>query len=481
MRKENTCCPLVSIVVITYNSMPYIIETLNSIKAQTYKNLELIVSDDCSPTDNTVESVKEWIKQNKERFVKAELITTPYNTGISSNCNRGCRIAEGEWLKVLGGDDILKPTYVEEIVNYCYKTGCDIACCDIELFGEGASAMVDFWNVSIDKLRILQDASSQNKALLQANFIPASSLIYKRTIWNQIGGYDEECKLLEDYPFNVNVTSLGYHIGFLDKKLVMYRENPKSVRYNPDYLYTIRNFAEKYIYKVNSDAFNGTTVTTIILAHNNKDTIARTIESALWQIGNFKHNIAVIDNVSSDNIQMIIEEMVSQYPDRIVFVKDSFEDYFTNIDSQYISILCGNEAYEDNQDLYERVISIHVNILAFPYKLIQENSDDMYQKNIRTYRFYTNTRKTYSIINELQTQLNNASESLLSKDREMESQNGHIQELLRHNQELEVRNQELEARVLYYVKRNKFYRKLLFVTCVLFSICISLLIYVYLL
>lgn len=475
MRKENTCCPLVSIVVITYNSMPYIIETLNSIKAQTYKNIELIVSDDCSPTDNTVESVKEWIKQNKERFVKAELITTPYNTGISSNCNRGCRIAEGEWLKVLGGDDILKPTYVEDIVNYCYKTGCDIACSDIELFGEGASAMVDFWNVSIDKLRNLQDASSQNKALLQANFVPAASLIYKRRIWNQIGGYDEDCKLLEDYPFNINVTSLGYHIGFLDKKLVKYREDSKSVRYNPDYLYTIRNFAEKYIYKVNSDAFDGPTVTTIVLANNNnKDTIARTIESALWQIGNFKHKIAVIDNVSSDNIRMIIEEMVSKDPDRIVFVKDSFEEYCTNIDSQYISILYGNEAYEDNQDLYGRVISIHVDILAFPYKLIPENSDDMYQKNIRTYRFYTNTRKTYSIINELQTQLNNASENLLRKDREIESQNGHIQGLL-------IQNQELEARVMYYVKRNKFYRKLLFVTCVLFSICISLLIYVYLL
>jgi hypothetical protein len=162
-------------------------------------------------------------------------------------------------------------------------------------------------------------------------------------------------------------------------------------------------------------------------------------------------------------------------------VKDSFEEYCTNIDSQYISILYGNEAYEDNQDLYARIISLHVNILAFPYKLIPENSDSIYQKNIRIYRFYTNTRKTYRIINELQTQLNNASECLLRKDREMESQNDHIQGLLRHNQELEVHNQELEARVLYYVKRKKFYRKLFLVTCVLFSICISLLIYVYLL
>ncbi|MDR0890977.1 MAG: glycosyltransferase [Endomicrobium sp.] len=46
--------PLVSVCVITYNSSKYVLETLESIKTQTYQNIELIVSDDCS-TDDTVE------------------------------------------------------------------------------------------------------------------------------------------------------------------------------------------------------------------------------------------------------------------------------------------------------------------------------------------------------------------------------------------------------------------------------------------
>ena len=52
--------PLVSVVVITYNSAKFVIETLESVKSQTYKNIELIISDDCS-TDDTVERCRLWL------------------------------------------------------------------------------------------------------------------------------------------------------------------------------------------------------------------------------------------------------------------------------------------------------------------------------------------------------------------------------------------------------------------------------------
>ena len=60
--------PLVSVAVIAYNSAEYILETLESIKAQTYDKIELIVSDDCS-LDGTVEICHKWIDANKSRFV----------------------------------------------------------------------------------------------------------------------------------------------------------------------------------------------------------------------------------------------------------------------------------------------------------------------------------------------------------------------------------------------------------------------------
>lgn len=64
---------LVSVVVITYNSEKYILETLESIKTQSYKNLELIISDDCSK-DDTVMICRDWLDKEGERFIRTKLI-----------------------------------------------------------------------------------------------------------------------------------------------------------------------------------------------------------------------------------------------------------------------------------------------------------------------------------------------------------------------------------------------------------------------
>lgn len=84
--------PLVFIIVFTYNSSKYLLETLESAKAKTYRNIELIVSDDCL-TDDTVKLCKKWIDNNRTRFVRAELIITDTNTGIAANCDRRLKSA----------------------------------------------------------------------------------------------------------------------------------------------------------------------------------------------------------------------------------------------------------------------------------------------------------------------------------------------------------------------------------------------------
>ena len=58
--------PLVSVVVISYNSAATIIETLDSVKNQNYSNIQLVVADDAS-SDNTVELVRDWMNQKWKR------------------------------------------------------------------------------------------------------------------------------------------------------------------------------------------------------------------------------------------------------------------------------------------------------------------------------------------------------------------------------------------------------------------------------
>ena len=99
---------LVSVRVVSYNSAQTILDTLESIRKQTYQNIELIVSDDCSK-DNTVELVYNWLEANKSRFVRTELITVPFNTGTSANVNRSIKACHGEWIKGIAADDILFP------------------------------------------------------------------------------------------------------------------------------------------------------------------------------------------------------------------------------------------------------------------------------------------------------------------------------------------------------------------------------------
>lgn len=96
---------LVSVVVLAYRSADTIIETLESIKKQTYPKIELIVTDDCSP-DNTVEVVKNWMRDNKGCLSDMKLVTAEKNTGLPSNITedyglqRGCIIRESPGMTI---------------------------------------------------------------------------------------------------------------------------------------------------------------------------------------------------------------------------------------------------------------------------------------------------------------------------------------------------------------------------------------------
>ena len=109
--------PLVSVVVITYNSARTVLDTLDSIANQTYQNIELIISDDCSQ-DDTVSVVNTWVEENKNRFISVKILTVEKNTGLVKNCNRGRKAAKGEWIKGIAGDDMLMPDAIEEYIKF---------------------------------------------------------------------------------------------------------------------------------------------------------------------------------------------------------------------------------------------------------------------------------------------------------------------------------------------------------------------------
>ena len=237
--------PLVSIVIITYNSSKYVLETLESAKVQTHQNIELIVSDDCSK-DNTAEICTHWIAKNKDRFVRTEFITVVKNTGIPANCNRGLKAASGEWIKFIAGDDTLISDCIENFVIYIRKSS------DEKISFIHSSINYYKNEIKNDTLLGVSDksksffnspnikANHQYKLLLLHNgHIAAASTIYRKTILDEVGGFDEEMPF-EDWPIYIKLTGLGYKLFYLQKKTINYRFHNQS--------YYNNLYKDKYIY-----------------------------------------------------------------------------------------------------------------------------------------------------------------------------------------------------------------------------------------
>jgi glycosyltransferase involved in cell wall biosynthesis len=224
--------PLVSIVVITFNSAKYVLETLESIQAQKYQNIELIIADDCSK-DNTIAICGNWMNENKARFVRTELIIVPANTGIPSNCNRGVKAAQGDWVKLIAGDDLLLKTCIQKNVAFVLYNKCEVVFSKrITFKGDAKNPNV----LEISRESIFNEpaltATHQYQLTLRSVGCPPNTLFYSKRMLNAVGYFDEAFKLIEDWPMNIRMTKAGYKIYYMPEETFLYRVNEESVFHN---------------------------------------------------------------------------------------------------------------------------------------------------------------------------------------------------------------------------------------------------------
>jgi glycosyltransferase involved in cell wall biosynthesis len=106
--------PKVSCLVVTYNQQDVVRETIDSILAQTYNNLEIVIADDGS-TDNTPEILEEYQKQYPD---KIKIITGQKNFGVTLNSKRAYDLCTGDFIAIIGGDDIWLPEKIEKQIEW---------------------------------------------------------------------------------------------------------------------------------------------------------------------------------------------------------------------------------------------------------------------------------------------------------------------------------------------------------------------------
>ena len=220
---------LVSVVVVTYNSAKYLEECLESIKVQSYNEIELVVTDDCS-IDNTVEIATKWVSANRSRFVSVRVLETPKNTGVAGNCNRGFAAINGEWAKFIAGDDLLADEHtIEEYVNKVpqgLRIGSVFS--DIYQLKKGKKKRVLCKNRDIMFCKGIT-ANLQYKIILKENFLPAPSAFFYVPAIKEVGGYDESIPMCEDGVLWMNLTKSDYLLYYLNAPLVVYRIHDDSL------------------------------------------------------------------------------------------------------------------------------------------------------------------------------------------------------------------------------------------------------------
>ncbi len=225
--------PLVSICIPTYNGEKYLEETLHSIELQTYKNIEVIISDDQSK-DSTL-TICEKFKREKNIPVH---IYSHQPGGIGANWNYCIERSNGEYIKFLFQDDVMEPDCIAVMLDYLQKNNVQIVVSKRKIIDQNSDEVTtgkwfeDYGDLQIPAGLYYEDFYKFTKHSFKAldfnryiihNIIgePIVSL-FSRKIFKKVGKFDESLIQILDYIFYLKVLK-KYSIGMINKKLVSFR------------------------------------------------------------------------------------------------------------------------------------------------------------------------------------------------------------------------------------------------------------------
>lgn len=211
--------PRVSVIIPVYNGEDYLPATLESVISQTGKNWEIIAVNDGS-ADGSIKILENFAARNPGRI---QVISVP-NGGVSRARNTGVSVARGEYIAFLDQDDLWTPTKLEK---------------QLEQFARDPDLGISFTNESIidgsgNVLRenVLILTAGKNRGfvfdhLVFENFIPISSVIMQKKLFEDLGEFDTHYSLAEDYDLLLKAVKRA-RVDYIDESLLLYREHGNS-------------------------------------------------------------------------------------------------------------------------------------------------------------------------------------------------------------------------------------------------------------
>ncbi len=215
--------PLLTIIAICYNQEQYVEDTLNSIKAQTYPNIQLIISDDGSQ-DNTKAIVRAWVANN---YQSAIFLDNANNVGITKNLNRAVPYVKGDFVRQIGCDDVLLPESSSTIIEKFNELPEDYGVIYTNMH------RINEQGVLIDDLGLIEKRGHKvyngdvYKEMISKPFITSASIVFKRKVLDKLKGFNEKV-FYEDHDFYLRA-SRYFKFFYLPEKLVWYRVHAQSL------------------------------------------------------------------------------------------------------------------------------------------------------------------------------------------------------------------------------------------------------------
>lgn len=194
MSKTN---PLVSVIIPTYKRSESLPKAINSVLAQSYDNIEIIIVDDNDP-DTDYRKMTEHRMSLYEDNDKVFYIKHPYNKNGSAARNTGFRASKGSYIMYLDDDDEFLPIKVEAQVKLLENSDCQVgACYTFYKRYKGDSFHSQSTQIQENSLKeaLSRDLWTQ----------PGSNLMVKRHVVEDIGGFDESFKRNQDEEFQIKI------------------------------------------------------------------------------------------------------------------------------------------------------------------------------------------------------------------------------------------------------------------------------------
>ena len=209
---------LVSIITPSYNCSKFVVDTIEAIRAQTYTNWELLISDDCS-SDNSVQVIEEYARKDS----RIKLFKLEKNVGAAGARNNSIREAKGRYIAFCDSDDLWYPEKLEKQINFMKENNYAFTITNYELMSEEGGELNKF---------VTMPKSLSYSQYMRNTKIGCLTVVIDRDI---VGDFEMPCvhiKTAEDMATWLSILKRGYKVFALQECLAKYRLVSNSISAN---------------------------------------------------------------------------------------------------------------------------------------------------------------------------------------------------------------------------------------------------------